>query len=172
MLAQGYQADVIAEITAASGGGKKVAAKHLTVSDYTELYDAGVLNHKDTVAGLVSIGYTEADAESIITVADVKAQAKIQTQQVTNVRTQFDRYRLDKDQATAELAALGLGKTESENLVATWAITRPDGTRQPTEAQTMKFLKDKLITLDDALSRLRGLGYTAADAKLIVEAYG
>jgi hypothetical protein len=172
MLAQGYEPGVIAEITKAAGSGKPTTAKHLSVSDYTTLYDAGVLTRQETKTGLESIGYSESDAESIITVADVKAQAKIQTQQVTNVRTQFDRYRLTDKEAQAELQALGIGATEAAKLTDTWKVTRPDGTRFPTEAQTMKFLKDKLITVDDALQRLRGMGYTQLDAELLVEAYG
>lgn len=168
LLVQGYQKDVIDEILKAAGTGKKVTAKHLTVADYTELYDAGILNADQTADGLVKIGYTEADAKTIITVAQTKSQAKLTTELVANVRSQFNRFKLTEQQASDELDIIGLPKVERDRLIEGWAIVRPQGTRTLTEAQTLKALKDKAISADDAYNRLRGLGLDDTDARLLI----
>lgn len=168
LLVQGYEKAVIDEILAAAGTGKKATAKHLTSADYTELFDAGITDRDQTITGLVSIGYTKDDASTIITVAETKSQAKLTTQLVTNVRTQFDRFKLTKDQALTELDAIGILQAERVRLVDGWEIVRPQGTRTLTEAQTLKALKLKAITTDDAYNRLRGLGLDDVDAKLLM----
>lgn len=168
LLVQGYEKAVIDEILAAAGTGKKVTAKHLTAADYTELFDTGVLDRDATLTGLKSIGYDEADAKSLVTIAETKAQTKLVTQLVTNVRTQFDRYKLTEAQAKTELEAIGVQSAEITRLVDGWAIVRPQGTRTLTEAQTLKALKVKAILPDDAYNRLRGLGLDDTDARLLM----
>lgn len=172
LLAQGYEKSVVDEILKAAGTGKKATAKHLTSVDYTDLYDAGILDRKQTLDGLVSIGYTEADAEQIVTVAEVKAEAKLQSVLITNVRNQFDRFKLTDKEAEAELGLLGLLPKQGQKLVAEWSVVRPQGTRTLTESQTLKALKDGAIKPDDALQRLRGLGLDEVDALLLMEVYG
>lgn len=172
LLVQGYQKDVIDEILKAAGTGKKTTAKHLTAADYTELYDAGILNRQDTLDGLKSIGYTDSDAASLVTIAETKSQAKLTTELIANVRTQFNRFKLTEQQASDELDAIGLQKVERDRLIEGWAIVRPQGTRTLTEAQVLKALKDKAITADDAYNRLRGLGLDNVDAKLLMEISG
>lgn len=172
MLDQGYQKPIIDEIVKAVGTGKHTTAKHLTQADYTELYNAAVLTRQQAQDGLVSIGYTVSDADSILTVADVKAQAKIITTLVSNVRAQFDRYKIDATQAGNELKALDLPDAEVDTLVKTWTITRPTGTRQPTEAQIIKFFKTGNIDEANAITRLQGLGYDIGDATMLIQAYG
>lgn len=168
LLVQGYEKSVIDEIVKAAGTGKKATAKHLTAADYTDLYDAGVLDKGQTATGLVSIGYTAADAQSLITVAEVKSQAKLTTELITNVRNQFNRFKLTVEQADTELDTIGIQKTERDRLVQGWATVRPQGTRTLTEAQVLKALKDKAIGPSDAYSRLRGLGLDDVDARLLM----
>jgi hypothetical protein len=168
MLVQGYQQSVIDEILAAVGTGKKATAKHLSAADYTDLYADGLKNRADTLTGLESIGYTTDDATSIVDIADAKTTNAIVKQQVANVRTQFNRYKLTSDQATTELSDIGLVAAQITQLVNAWTITRPEGTRTLTEAQILKAAKDGAITTDDALNRLRGLGLDAVDAQLLV----
>ena len=172
MLAQGYRRATVDEIVKSVESGKTGSPKHLSVSDYITLYDAHIHTRDQTIEGLKSLGYTAADAAAIVNVADAKAEAKIMSTLITNVRTQFDRHWLLKDDAITELEQLNIVKSEAEAMVTAWAIVRPDGTRQPTEAQVMKFLKDELITPEEAHTRLRGLGYNDVDAKLLIEAYG
>lgn len=168
LMVQGYEPSVIKEITSAVGAGKGSAPKHLTATDYTDLYDAGAMNRADTLHGLTTIGYTEADAETIVTVAETKSQAKFVATLITNVRTQFDRFKLDAKQAKAELDALGVQPAERDRLVSSWEIVRPQGTKTLTEAQTLKALKDGAIDVQDAYNRLRGLGLDDADARLLM----
>lgn len=168
LLVQGYQKEVIDEILKAAGTGKKTTAKHLTAADYTELYDAGILNKDQTSDGLVSIGYTKADADSLITIAETRSQAKLTTELITNIRNQFNRYKLTDTQAETELEAIGIQPAERKSLVAGWTEVRPQGTRTLTEAQVLKALKDKAITSDDAYNRLRGLGLDDIDARLLM----
>lgn len=172
LTVQGYQPAVIKEIVSAIGSGKGTTAKHLTATDYTDLYDAGALNRADTLHGLTTIGYTEADAETIVTVAETKSQAKFVATLITNVRTQFDRFKLDTDQARAELEKLGVQPAERDRLVTAWEVVRPQGTKTLTEAQTLKALKDGAITVQDCYLRLRGLGLDDVDAKLLMEVDG
>lgn len=172
LTVQGYQPSVIKEILSAVGSGKGVTVKHLTASDYTDLYDAGAMNRTDTLHGLTTIGYTEADAETIVTVAETKSQAKLVATLITNIRTQFDRFKLDTEQARAELDKLGVQPAERDRLVQGWEIVRPQGTKTLTEAQTLKALKDGAITVQDCYMRLRGLGLDDVDAKLLMEVDG
>lgn len=168
LLVQGYEKSVIDEILKAAGTGKKTTAKHLTAADYTELFDTGILDREQTLTGLESIGYDKTDAASIVTIAEAKVAAKLTTQLVTNIRTQFDRYKLTEDEAKQELVDVGVQTAEITRLVDGWAVVRPQGTRTLTEAQVLKALKLKAIVPDDAYNRLRGLGLDDVDARLLM----
>lgn len=172
LLVQGYEQSVIDEILAAAGTGKKATAKHLTASDYTDLYTDGILNRADTITGLESIGYNASDANSILDIADAKVTNAIVKQQVSNVREQFNRYKLTQAEALSELQTIGLQTAQANQLVAAWDAVRPDGTRSLTEAQILKAAKDGYITTDDAHNRLRGLGLSDTDATLLVTISG
>lgn len=167
LLVQGYQKEVIDEILASVGTGKKTTAKHLTAADYTAAYIDGLKNRADTLTGLQSIGYTADDADEIVSIAETKQVASLTKVLTTNVRTQFNRFKLTQDQAVAELEGIGLEPQTATNLVNEWDIVRPQGTRTLTEAQILKAAKDGAITKDDAINRLRGLGLDAEDAQLL-----
>lgn len=172
MLVQGYQQSVIDEILAGVGTGKKTTAKHLTATDYVDLYTDGLKTRDETSTGLQSIGYTADDAGSILDIADAKVTNAIVKQQIANVRSQFNRYKLTEDQAKSELDLIGLQAAQITALVNGWLVTRPTGTRSLTEAQTLKALKDGVITNTDALQRLLGLGLDDTDALILMNISG
>ena len=172
LLVQGYQKEVIDEILKNVGKGVKVKAKHLTEAEYTEMYIEGVKNRADTIDGLKAIGYDHADADSLVTIAELKSVAKLQTELIANVRTQFMRFKLTPKQAAEKLDDIGLAPADRDRVIGGWEIVRPEGTRTLTEAQTLKALKDKAINQDDAYNRLRGLGLDDVDAKLLMEISG
>ena len=172
LLAEGYEREFIDQIVKSAHKGKTPTAKHLSQADYTELYDAAAISRHDAIDGLVSLGYTEHDAGIILDVADTRAQTKIVTSQITNVRQQFDRFRITEQQAREKLDKIGLPKTEVDRLLNAWVAIRPDGVKQLTEAQVMKVHKDGLIDDTDALNRLRALGYNQGDSELLLQVYG
>lgn len=172
LIPQGYEPAVIAEIVANAGTGKKSAAKHLSVSDYVDLYTDGLKSRADTSTGLQSIGYTLDDATSILDIADAKVANAIVKQQVANVRAQFDKFKLTQDAASVELSEIGLAGPEVTRLIDAWTIVRPISTRTLTEAQVLKALKLGAIDAKDALARLVALGLNEIDAALLMEIDG
>lgn len=167
LLPQGYQKEVIDEILKGVGTGTKVKAKHLTEAEYTELYLDGLLSRTQAHDGIVTLGYTTQDATELLDLADAKQKQKIVNELVSNIRAQFNRFKLTDDEAKDKLNLVGLPVAEADKLVSMWGIVRPEGTRTLTEAQILKAAKLKAITPEDAINRLRGLGLDETDANLL-----
>ena len=172
LIAEGYEREFVDQVVKSGSKAKPPTHKHLTVADYTELYDAAAIGRHEAINGLVSLGYDEHDAGMILDVADVRAQTKIVTSQISNVHAQFNRFRITEQQARDKLEHIGLPKTEVDRLLKAWVDVRPDGTKGLTEAQVMKIHRDGLIGDDDAINRLRALGYNQGDSELLLQVYG
>lgn len=168
MLDQGYQPDVINEIVAAYGPGKVSTVKHLTAAEITEMYSTGIFDGTEATNHLEAIGFTADDATSILTVADLKAKAKLIGQQVAHIETQFYRNALDEQLARQELKQLNLADAQVEKLISLWKITRPLKSRNLTEAQILHLVRQGVISKPDALPRLEADGLTEDDAKLLL----
>lgn len=172
LLEQGYQQDVVTAIVAGSSGGKAAGTKHLTASEYVTMYSDGLVSPDDTVKNLEALGYSETDANWLMSIADAKAQASIMRAAITTVKQQYNRRLLDESEATNELTAVGVTPKQAGELVKSWGAVRAVPTKTLTEAQTMKALKDGIIDPTDALNRLMAIGYSNEDAVILMAAYG
>jgi hypothetical protein len=172
LLEQGYQNSVVAEIVKGQSSGKPVTAKTLTAVDILQMYTGAITTKDQAVAELKAVGYSDADAASLVSVADAKQAAKQVLGLIDRVHTQYDHMKLTDDAAVAELQKIGVDASQASKTVSMWAAVRPVGSKTLTEAQVVKVYKDGLIDNADATNRLLALGYSADDAALLIQAYG
>jgi hypothetical protein len=171
MLDQGYQQDVLTEITTALAGTVGGVKKHLTVADLQTMFEEGVLSHDLAVTDITTLGYSKDDAEALLNLAATRRANELTRSQITTVKGQYNKYKIDDVKAIADLESIGVSKADAAQLVDEWATVRPDGTRELTEAQVMRLLKESAINRADAVQRLQAIGFTAGDANLLITSY-
>lgn len=168
MLDQGYQKEVIDEIVAAFGPGKATSSKHLTAAEIAEMYTDGALDNASASKQLVALGYTKDDADSVLTIADLKQQARAIGKGTTQVETQYFKNEITLDTAKILLKAIGVPDESVTRLTNLWSLTKPASSRNLTEAQVLGLLRKDKIDKPEAERRLMALGLDQTSADLLI----
>lgn len=150
-----------------------IAAKTKTyrdkvVSSIETLFLDGIISQADAVSGIISMGYNQSEAALIVQATEFRQQATVITSAVHGVRTKYLGHHVTSNQATGYLNQIGLPSAQVAFLMSIWDIERGAYTKLLTEAQIIKAVGDKLITLQDGGDRLLALGYSQVDAQLLL----
>jgi hypothetical protein len=158
----------------ASEATKTKAAKHhdLAVAQVDAAYEAGLISHGDAHARLLLLNYSDADADLALALADHKAVAAAQAAEVGRVRSRFLAHHVDESTALNLLDAIGVAPAKRDAALQLWTIERGAVTRTLTEAQMVKAVKARAMTVADFRERLAAMGYNATDADILVKSNG
>lgn len=118
-----------------------------------------VLNH----------GFDEAEAEAIAEGAEYKRVARLTQSAITAVRAKYLSRHIDKSEASGLLDGLGVVAAHRDQLLKVWELERSSMTRLLTHAEIIKAYKKGIFDAKETISRLIGLGFSEADATLLVE---
>lgn len=146
---------------------KTASHKELSVTTIRSLYADGLISRADAVSDMARVGYTPTDANLVLDLAAATARQKIRNQAINRVRTLFVSRKLDKAQASADLAKLGVDAEQTGFLMDAWAVELTVPTRTLTVGQLNTAYKLKLITETEFIARVEGLGYDTADATIL-----
>lgn len=165
----GYEKDVADSIVKSAAAGQSVKVKHEGAATITGLYHDHALTRAEALKHLEALGYHADSANLMLDVTDAKRNATLQNAAIAPVRAGYVGHHIDHAGALADLDALKLPRVQSEYLLSLWTVDRAAHRRTLTEAQIVKYNVLGGFTDAVALTRLENLGYTAEDAKVILD---
>lgn len=132
------------------------------------LYEDNIISAPDATAAIKAQGISAQQAGIAVKGAEFRRQAKVTTQVMASVRGRYLSHRITRNTASGLLDNIGLPTAQRDTNLALWDIERAAYTRTLTEAQIVKAVTKQLITPQDGQSRLVAMGYSTADADLLL----
>ena len=118
-----------------------------TSSDIIKAFTNRMISSGEARGLLLDIGIRSADASYIISTAEYKRLWAFTDDQIAGIRNLYKKRIYDDNQARDRLAGLNLPANQIEVLMQQWYYAKADELDATwTTAQTLKFLKRKLIT--------------------------
>lgn len=151
---------------------RTLAHKTLTKADILAMYTDALMPRQDAAARLKLLGYSDADATEELDLADFKAKATALKSTQRGIEAALKVHHLTQDQAIQQLVSAGVETTQAHNLTDQWLAQRGQVTRTLTEAQVISAAGDKIITLDDARTRLKAYGLSDVDVEILLKIHG
>ena len=143
--------------------------KELTRSQIVDMYEVRQIDLTTALEFLFSLGYSEANAQAMISLADLRRVNKYVTAAIGRIRSAYLAARMDEAEASASLDALGIPVDMRDDLFAVWDIDKTTISKTLTPAQIRQAFKASKIDQGDALARLRAQGYDETDAGLFLQ---
>ncbi len=164
----GYDATSAALFVKDGSASKTAAHKQLAVGTITTLYEEKGITRAAAVTMLGKLGYEVVEADFLLEVADLRAKHRLTDQAITTVRGRYVSRHITGPEAIGHLDKIGMATAQRDQLMTIWGIERATNVRTLTEAQVIHVMKKTLITVSEAETRLINLGYSAADAALLI----
>lgn len=159
-----------AEVMVTAGSRDALGSfKAETVKAIETMYVDSLMPESEARKLIEGNGYSASQADYILKAATFRKMARIVNSIVSQVRTKYLGHHIEELTASGLLDAAGIPATLRDQLLQVWTAERAAFTRSLTEAQVVKAHKLKLITDDDATGRLTRMGYTPADAGLLLK---
>jgi hypothetical protein len=159
-----------AEIITSSGSSAKIDPyKKEVVTAVATAYGDNTIPEADAIQLIESMGFAKTEAMFIIQAEDFKREARIVSQVSTAVRSKYISRKISRTQASNDMDAIGIPAPNRDFLLSLWDIELEANTRQLTEAQVVKAVKLQLITPAEGNTRLVNMGYSSADADLLIK---
>lgn len=150
----------------------KSAHKELSRAELVAMYTDSLLTRADAITHLTGLGYSPADATSMLDLADVKSKSGALKALQRGIEAALKAHHLTTAQATAQLERAGMDHAQAAQLIDVWLTQRGSPTRSLSESQIIALGTHALITPEDARSRLLGLGLVQLDADLLLQLHG
>lgn len=132
------------------------------------LYRASLIDRQRAAELLVALGKTDEYAQFMLDLDDaVKARQRLD-RNINVVRTKYLAFRIDDAEASETLDAIGVQPEARTDYLDEWGALREVTMRDLTEAQVGMALKRGSIDAADYLQRLARMGYSEADAQLLL----
>lgn len=143
-------------------------ARALTQAQIVSLYEDKLIDHTAAVNQLVALRYSATDANLLLSLADQKAAAASIKSAVTRLRELFLAGHNDAAASAAALHALGLPDAQTTQLVAVWQLEQVTASKSITASEIASAVFYQVITQEEGIARLVGLGYTPHDAWIVI----
>ncbi len=131
--------------------------------DYQKLilqgYNRGLFNREDAKPLLLDMGYGEDEAELELSLLDYNRQLTIKDTLLNQLHSQYVGYMIDDTDLHTILDTFGFYAAEVDRLIEEWSIERNFRDKRPSITDLKSFLNKGLISLDEFLDELRGIGY-------------
>lgn len=170
----GLDADTMAAYLRGASHTTTATQRELTKTEILGLYDNQLITTEQATTDLVAAKYTAADAALLLALEDKKrANAAVKTA-VTRLQNLYLAGTNSVATTNAALHALGLNDQQVANLLTTWNLEQSAVTRTLSESQIVQawhwqiFSADQATNLAVAVSRLQALGYSVADARILI----
>jgi hypothetical protein len=158
-----------ATILVGSASHRKVQQyrEHL-VSQLEALYEDGAYTPTELEDGVKALGYSEEEARLLVEVADYKRDQRAFQGAANAIRNRYVAHHIEQAEASAMLDAIGMKATQRNYLLGIWNLERTANVKVLTEAQVIRAIKLQNITPEDGYARLVKMGYSQADAALLI----
>jgi len=131
-----------------------------TARDVISAYSKYMINRSEARSLLIDVGVKSENVDFIISTAEYKREWELTESRIAAIRNLYKKRVYSPDTARSELLKLDLPSVRVDTLMAQWYIDEKDEPpRYWTTAQTLSFIKDKLITLERGRIELGNIGY-------------
>lgn len=169
LMSHGFTPDDAATLIAIEEARQDGTTKELTRAQIVQMYDEQILDATTTRELLTGLGYSEANVELMMALAEVKRTQRFVNAAITRVRSAYLTGKIDENEVGIQLDALGVPSTQREELLTIWGIDRTTVTKTLTATQVRQAVNRELITREDGFSRLVAQGYDEIDANLFLD---
>ena len=169
LMMQGYTQDEADAVASASTASKVATLKSLTESQVLELYEAKDITRAQADELLHNIGYEKDETAYILDAAQARATLAEQSKAVNAIRRTFLVDRITAQDASNELDAIGVMADRRDMLIRDWKVEREGIVKVPTEGQFASAVYYGILTYDYAERRLKAMGYSDDDARLLLD---
>lgn len=153
----------------AASHGSTAGPRTLSESIVHALYTDQLIDAAEATKLLEQYRYTAEEAAYYLKVWDFEVAARMQTSAARKIGTLYVGHKLDKATALKELSNLAVPSAQAQKLLDIWSIEREANVAILTRAQIAAAFKNELMDEQTALSKLQQLGYSADDAKMVLE---
>jgi len=151
-------------------GEKLAGTRQLAQGVVQELYEAQAISHADATTALNVLGYTNAQADFILELFDLRRETQALNKAINRVGALYTRHKITRTAAVAALGELGVTGDHQANLMATWDLQAASEVQEATISQLGKAVKYANLSPDIALVAAERLGYSAFDAWVALSA--
>lgn len=134
-------------------------------------YEDHQLDKSTAKSMLVQISYTSQDAEWMIAVSDFDRLQADRAGKIANLKEGYVSRELTRQEVISGLGSVNVSGSEQSNLLGLWDNLRDTRTGKLTQAQYKSALDLGVITLDQYLEELRGLGLSEKSVTLMGKIY-
>jgi hypothetical protein len=164
----GFVPEDVAALIDGEAQEDSAAVKELTASQILELYQDRAIPADLVTEMLTALGYTEQSVTLQIELADLRRLQKFINAAITRLHGSYIARRMERDEATLALDALGIVPDQRNDILDLWDIERTTVTKGLTTAQIVAAAKLLYITVPEAGVRLEAQGYAPDDALLLL----
>lgn len=168
LQAGGLDENLTAIYIAAASHSTTAAQRELTQAQIIDLYESKLITAAEATADLVALRFSEADATLLLALADQRQAASAVKSAVSRLQTLFLDGANTATQTTAALHTLGLTDAQVTNLLATWQLETASKVKTLTAAEIASAFYYGAFTQATAEKRLMALGYSLADADIVL----
>jgi hypothetical protein len=168
---QGLSDTAVSAYVADASQQKLQGTKDLTQTTIIDLYLDRLIPKTQAATDLVNLGYTTAEANYILAVADARITQRFLGSAVGRIHSRYVAWRIDKPTAQSALQGLNVDSTGISDLLGLWDIERTANTPQLSAAQIAKAYKNNILDRPTTYARLEQLGYSKQEAWLYVSQY-
>ena len=133
--------------------------KELSQTQVTKAFKKGLIEESDAIVLIEQLGYSNAQADFIVSMAAYEQEIEYQDQVIDNIKDQYQDNRIDAITARGQLDALDLPSKAVDIYMATWELKRLNNVKKPSKTDLDKFLRNKVITNDQYRFEMEKLGY-------------
>jgi hypothetical protein len=169
LMQHGFTSDDAAALVALEEARQDEGTKELTRAQIVQMYDEQILDADTTRQLLTGLGYSDANVELMMALADVKRTQRFINAAITRIRSAFLTGKIDEQEVSIQLDALSVPASQRDELLAIWSIDRSTVSKTLTATQIRQAFKNELITRDNAMERLTAQGYDEIDADLFLK---
>ncbi|KKL11261.1 hypothetical protein LCGC14_2547610, partial [marine sediment metagenome] len=142
-----------------------------TTGDIISAYTKYMITRSEAHSLLTDVGVRQENISFVLSTADYKRDWKLTEQRISAIRNLYKKQVYSPDTARAELLRLDLPSNRVDTLMEQWYIDEKDKpVRRWTTAQTLNFIKDKLISPERGRTELIAMGYDAEHINIYMEA--
>lgn len=168
VMEDGYSESDATTIVNAGSAERLQSYKDKVVSATQSLYEDNVIAETQALTIIEAMGYSEDEAKFIFQSSEFRRNARIISQAVSVIKSKYLSRHITETEAINYLNAVGVPTPQRDSLMKAWNIEHDAYTRVLTEAQVAKAVKLELLTADEGIKRLVTMGYSLADAELLI----
>lgn len=164
----GLAPDTIQAYLQAALFNNAAATRGLTVSAILDMYYGQLISKDDAKSFLDLFQVPGSNADLLLAYVDMRRGITAVNTAVARIQTLFTSRKIGVDVATQALARLNIPQDSIDSIITTWEVEASVNVRTLTEPQIVDAQAAGIITIDQAMTELTAIGYTAFDAWVLL----